>query len=55
VQIVLFRDKRREWRFRVVARNRKVIAQSEGYKRKASALNGVRVLRNSHLFAVVYE
>lgn len=31
-----------QWHFRLVARNSKIVAQSEGYKRKASALKTIR-------------
>lgn len=35
----IYRDKKREWRWRLVARNgRNVATSGEGYKRKASAL-----------------
>lgn len=35
----LYRDAKREWRWRLVARNGRIVATSgEGYKRKASAL-----------------
>lgn len=35
----LYRDRKKEWRWRLVARNGKIVAVSgEGYKRKASAL-----------------
>jgi uncharacterized protein YegP (UPF0339 family) len=45
MKIVLFKDVRGQWRFRVVARNHKIIAQSEGYTRKAGALKAVRLVR----------
>lgn len=37
----IFKDIRGEYRFRLLARNHKIIAVSEGYKRKASAENGI--------------
>jgi len=37
----LYTDKAGEFRFRLKARNGEVIAVSEGYKAKASALNGI--------------
>jgi uncharacterized protein YegP (UPF0339 family) len=55
MKIVLFRDKRGQWRFRAVARNHKIIAQSEGYTRKANALKAVRLLRQCHLCGVIEE
>jgi uncharacterized protein YegP (UPF0339 family) len=53
MKIVLFRDKRGQWRFRVVARNHKIIAQSEGYTRKANALKTILLLRRCHLWGVI--
>ena len=53
MKIVLFQDARRQWRFRVVARNHRIIAQSEGYTRKANALKTIRLLRQCHLCGVV--
>ncbi|MBE6617731.1 MAG: DUF1508 domain-containing protein [Ruminococcaceae bacterium] len=37
----VYTDKAGEFRFRLKARNGEVIAQSEGYKAKASCLNGI--------------
>jgi len=53
VKIELFKDKDKQWRFRLLARNHKIIAQSEGYKRKASAVKAINLLRTCHLWAVV--
>ena len=44
----VYTDKGGEFRFRLKARNGEVIAASEGYKAKASCLNGVEsVLKNA--------
>ena len=44
----MYTDKAGEFRFRLKARNGEVIAASEGYKTKASCLNGIdSVLRNA--------
>ena len=37
----MYTDKRGEVRFRLKAKNGEIIATSEGYKKKASALNGI--------------
>jgi uncharacterized protein YegP (UPF0339 family) len=37
MKIVIFKDKAKEWRFRIVAGNGEIIASSEGYKQKGSA------------------
>lgn len=42
--IEIFKDKAKEWRFRVKGTNGEIIAQSEGYKRKVDAVNGLQAL-----------
>ena len=43
----VYADKSGEFRFRLKARNGEVIAASEGYKAKASCLNGVESVRKN--------
>ena len=44
----VYQDKAGEYRFRLKARNGEIIATSEGYKKKASCLNGIdSVKRNA--------
>ena len=43
----LYEDKAGEFRFRLKARNGEVIAVSEGYKAKASCLNGIESVRKN--------
>jgi len=43
----LFTDKAGEYRFRLKAGNGEVILASEGYKQKASALNGIDSVRRN--------
>jgi len=40
-KFVLFRDRRGEYRWRLVARNGRTIAQSEGYARRRGATGGI--------------
>lgn len=40
-------DKNGEWYFRVVARNHKTVAQSEGYTRKADCFRGIEALKRA--------
>ena len=40
-------DNRREYRFRLKARNGEIIATGEGYKAKASCLNGIDSIRRN--------
>ncbi|HEY9408361.1 MAG TPA: YegP family protein [Jiangellaceae bacterium] len=44
-KFVLKQDKAGEYRFNLVAGNGEVVASSEGYKRKDSALNGIESVR----------
>ena len=49
----VYTDKSGEFRFRLKARNGEVIAASEGYKAKASCLNGVESVRKNAQDAAV--
>ena len=52
----IYTDKAGEFRFRLKARNGEIIATGEGYKTKASCLNGVESIRkNAPDAAVVKE
>ncbi len=43
----LYLDKAKEYRFHLKARNGEIIATSEGYKAKASAMNGIESVRKN--------
>ncbi|WP_167108682.1 YegP family protein [Mycobacterium sp. DL592] len=43
----LYKDKAGEFRFRLKAANGEVIAVGEGYKTKASALNGIESVKKN--------
>jgi uncharacterized protein YegP (UPF0339 family) len=43
----VFKDARGEYRFRLKAGNGEIIATGEGYKSKASALNGVESVKKN--------
>jgi uncharacterized protein len=46
MKFILFRDKSREWRWRLKARNGRNIAVSgEGYKRRSGALAAIELIR----------
>lgn len=51
----LYQDKAGEFRFRLKARNGEVIAVSEGYKAKASCLNGIESVRKNAPDATVVD
>lgn len=46
-RIEIFIDKKKQFRFRVVAENGETIAQSEGYVTRESAKSGIRALRQA--------
>ena len=46
-KFVLNKDKAGEFRFKLVAGNGETIAVSEGYKTKASALNGIKSVQEN--------
>ena len=37
----VFKDKAGQWRFRLKAKNGRILCQSEGYTRKENCLNGI--------------
>lgn len=51
----VYTDKAGEYRFRLKARNGEIIAASEGYKAKASCLNGIESVRKNAPDAEVVE
>lgn len=51
----VYTDKAGEFRFRLKARNGEIIAVSEGYKAKASCLNGIESVRKNAPDAAVVE
>ncbi|MCM1440645.1 MAG: YegP family protein [Roseburia sp.] len=51
----VYTDKAGEFRFRLKARNGEIIAVSEGYKAKASCMNGIESVRKNAPEAAVVE
>ena len=51
----VYADKAGEFRFRLKARNGEVIATSEGYKAKASCLNGIESVKKNAPDAAIVE
>ncbi|MFT3797223.1 YegP family protein [Microbacterium sp.] len=51
----LWVDKGGDWRFNLKASNGQVIATSQGYNAKASALNGIESVRNNAPDAEIVE
>lgn len=43
----VYRDKKGEFRFRLLAANNQIIAQGESYKSKASCLNGISSIKKN--------
>ena len=50
----LYADKAGEFRFRLKAKNGEIIAASEGYKSKASCLNGIESVRKNAPAAEIF-
>ena len=51
----LYKDKAGEFRFRLKAGNGETIATGEGYKTKASALNGIESVKKNAADAAVVD
>lgn len=51
----VYLDKKGEYRFRLKARNGEIIATGEGYKSKASCLNGIESIKKNAPEAAVVE
>lgn len=48
MKFILFRDRRREWRWRLVGKNgRSVACSGEGYKRVSSAIKAIHRIRDN--------
>jgi uncharacterized protein YegP (UPF0339 family) len=54
-KFVITKDKRGEFRFKLVASNGETIAVSEGYKAKASAKNGIESIKKNASGAEVVD
>lgn len=55
-KFVIYKDKKGEWRFNLKARNGKIIAISEGYKKRDGAINGaIAVMNNAPDAMIVNE
>jgi uncharacterized protein YegP (UPF0339 family) len=51
----VYKDKKDQFRFRLVAANGQTIATSEGYKSKASCMNGIESVKKNAPKAKVVE
>ena len=51
----VFKDKKGEWRFNLIAKNGEVIASSEGYSSKAGAIKGVKAVKRAAFSKIVIE
>lgn len=51
----IFKDKRDEWRWRLVAPNNEIICQSEGYTTRQSAKKGIAAVREHAMSATVVD
>ena len=55
MKAVLYKDTDRKWRFRFVAMNNKIVAQSEGYTRRVDCLKTVLLIRKAKIEVVEDE
>jgi uncharacterized protein len=55
VKFTIYRDKAGEFRFRLVATNGNILASSEGYKAKASAINAIERIKSDAAGADVID
>lgn len=46
MRIVYFKNKKGQWYFRIVAKNNKIVAQSEGYKTRQGVLKTIKLIIN---------
>jgi len=51
----LYKDKKGEFRFRLVAPNGQTVASSEGYKSKSSAMNGIESVKKNAPTAAIED
>ena len=51
----IYQDKKGEYRFRLKAGNGEIIATGEGYKQKASCLNGIESIKKNATDAPIVE
>ena len=49
----VFRDRKKQWRFRLKARNGKIIASSEGYISKRNAILGIESIQDCAPDAII--
>lgn len=55
MKFVIFKDKRKQWRFSLVARNGKIVCTSEGYKTKSNAKATIRTIKWNAQYAGIVE
>ena len=46
MKFTIYKDRAGEFRFRIVATNGNILASSEGYKQKASAINAIERIKS---------
>ena len=51
----VYKDKAREWRWRLKGANNEIIATSEGYKEKAGCENGIASVKKNAPIAKIVE
>ena len=54
-KFVVYHDKAKKFRFRLVATNGEIIAVGEAYEKKASCLNGIKSIQKNAPAAVIVD
>lgn len=45
IKFVVYKDKKKEWRFRIVASNGRILAHSEGYTRRGNCIKAIHTIK----------
>ena len=54
-KFIVYHDKAKKFRFRLLAPNNEIIAASEAYESKASCLNGIKSIQKNAPFAAIVD
>jgi uncharacterized protein YegP (UPF0339 family) len=54
-KFIVYHDKAKKFRFRLLATNGEIIATGEAYESKASCLNGIKSIQNNAKDAVIVD
>ncbi len=55
MRFIIYRDKKKEWRWHIKAKNGKIIAHGESYKRRSSVYNVLELFKTIYLGIEIVE